>query len=106
MAKKKKRRNYIGGTIQINKRGFAFVTPEEVSDPKHLELGDIFIGPESQKNAMNGDKVEVDLIPEYLWGNSPEGIVVNVVDRKFTEVVGTFDKSKKFGFVIPDDKGL
>ena len=106
MAKKKKRRNYIVGTIQINKRGFAFVTPEEVSDPKHLELGDIFIGPESQKNAMNGDKVEVDLIPEYLWGNSPEGIVVNVVDRKFTEVVGTFDKSKKFGFVIPDDKRL
>lgn len=103
---KKKRRNYIIGRLQTHKKGFGFVVPEEVTDLNHINIADIYIAAESLHGAMNGDKVEVDLIPEYLWGNSPEGIIVNVLDRNFTEVVGTFDKSKKFGFVIPDDRKL
>ena len=54
--------------------------------------------------AMNGDEVEIDLIPEYLWRDSPEAIITKVLHRNTTEVVGTFDKSKKFGFVIPESK--
>ena len=54
--------------------------------------------------AMNGDEVEIDLIPEYLWRDSPEAIITTVLHRNTTEVVGTFDKSKKFGFVIPESK--
>lgn len=103
---KKKRRNYIIGRLQTHKKGFGFVVPEEVTDLNHINIADIYIAAESLHGAMNGDKVEVDLIPEYLWGNSPEGIIVNVLDRNFTEVAGTFDKSKKFGFVIPDDRKL
>ena len=48
--------------------------------------------------------MEIDLIPEYLWRDSPEAIITKVLSRNTTEVVGTFDKSKKFGFVIPESK--
>ena len=54
--------------------------------------------------AMNGDIVEVDLIPEYLWEQSREGIVTRIISRSVEEVVGTFEKNKKFGFVVPDDR--
>lgn len=106
MARKRKKRSCITGVLDITKRGFGFVRPDENNEEKYLEMGDIFVSKACLGNAMNGDRVEVDLIPEYLWGNSPEGIITKVLDRRYTEVVGTFDKSKKFGFVIPDDKKL
>ncbi len=65
---------------------------------------DVFIAASSMHGAMNGDEVEIDLIPEYLWRDSPEAIITKVLSRNTTEVVGTFDKSKKFGFVIPESK--
>ena len=85
--------------MKKHRRGFGFVTCENMEK-------DIFISPDSMAGAMNGDEVEIDLIPEYLWQDSPEGIVTKVLNRKFTEVAGTFEKSKKFGFVVPDGKKL
>ena len=59
---------------------------------------------------MNGDKVEVSILPETPWRagkeGSRQGAVVHILERGTTEVVGTFEKSKKFGFVIPDDKRI
>ncbi len=106
MAKVKNKRTYFTGVIQKHKRGFGFVVPDDDSDWQDIANKDIFIAPESINGAMNGDRVEVDLIPKHLWSNSPEGIVVKILDRKLTEVVGTFDKNKKFGFVIPDGKKM
>ena len=65
---------------------------------------DIFISPSDMNGAMEGDRVEVDLIPEYLWEQSPQGIITKVTDRKLKEVAGFFDKGKKFGFVVPVDR--
>lgn len=86
----------IIGTIEKHPRGFGFVRQEEGAD--------IFIAPDNMGGAMNGDTVEVDLLPPYLWTKSKEGIVTRVLERKTTEVVGTFQKNKKFGFVVPDDQ--
>lgn len=54
---------------------------------------------------MNGDMVEVKIIDENS-GNSKEGVIVQVVERNTKQVVGTFEKSRNFGFVIPDDSTL
>lgn len=54
--------------------------------------------------AMDGDTVEVDLIPQALWKSSREGIIIRIVKRNTKEVAGTFEKSKRFGFVVPDGK--
>jgi len=76
------------------------VTPEDEDG----SAGDIFVPGKSMNGAMNGDIVEVDLIPEYLWEQSREGIVTRIISRSVEEVVGTFEKNKKFGFVVPDDR--
>lgn len=96
MAKKKKRHVYTG-ILSKHRKGFGFVSCEEIED-------DIFVSAASMGGAMNGDEVEIDLIPNYLWRQSPEGIITKVLNRKTIEVVGTFDKNKKFGFVVPDGK--
>lgn len=96
MAKSKKRK-VLTGELMKHRRGFGFVSCDDVED-------DIFIAADSMGSAMDGDTVEIDLIPEYLWGRSPEGIVTRVVSRAVTEVAGTFKRNKKFGFVIPESR--
>ena len=96
MAKKKKRKMHTG-ILSKHPRGFGFVTCEDIEK-------DVFIAAGSMGGAMNGDEVEVDLIPEYLWKQSPEGIIVKVISRQTEEVAGTFEKSRKFGFVVPESR--
>ena len=96
MAKKKKRKMHTG-ILSKHPRGFGFVTCEDIEK-------DVFIAAGSMGGAMNGDEVEVDLIPEYLWKQSPEGIIVKVLSRQTEEVAGTFEKSRKFGFVVLESR--
>lgn len=84
------------GIIEKHGRGFGFVRQEDDED--------IFVAPSNMFGAMNGDLVEVDLLPPHLWNKSKEGIVAKVLERNYTEVIGTFQKNKRFGFVVPDDK--
>ena len=96
MSKKNKKTEPVLGIIEKHARGFGFVRQEEGED--------IFIGPANTLGAMNGDLVEVDILPEYLWNRSMEGIVTKIIERKYTEVVGTFQDNGRFGFVVPDDR--
>jgi len=84
------------GIIEKHERGFGFVRQEDDED--------IFVAPSNMFGAMNGDLVEVDLLPPHLWNKSKEGIVAKVLERNYTEVIGAFQKNKRFGFVVPDDK--
>ncbi len=88
----------ITGIIEKHPKGFGFVRQDEG--------GDIFIGRNNMLGAMNGDLVEADLLPPYLWTRSKEGIVTKILQRNTVEVVGTFQKNKGFGFVIADDKKI
>lgn len=96
---RKKQRPAVTGILSKHKKGFGFVIPDEGSFDR-----DIFISPSDMNGAMEGDRVEVDLIPEYLWEQSPQGIITKVTDRKLKEVAGFFDNGKKFGFVVPVDR--
>ena len=84
---RKKQRPAVTGILSKHKKGFGFVIPDEGSFDR-----DIFISPSDMNGAMEGDRVEVDLIPEYLWEQSPQGIITKVTDRKLKEVAGFFDK--------------
>ena len=84
---------YIG-----NERGFGFVKIAE-NEP------DIFISKKDKKDALNGDVVEIKIINKNS-GEHKEGTVIKVIKRNTTQVVGTFEKSKNFGFVVPDDNKL
>ena len=88
----------LQGKFIGHERGFGFV---KISDDEP----DIFIAKKNKKDAMSGDIVEVKIIDENS-GNSKEGAIVQVVERNTKQVVGTFEKSRNFGFVVPDDNSL
>lgn len=91
---------FLTGTFIGNARGFGFVEVEG-------EEKDIFI-PESQiGGAMHGDLVQISLLSEKAAeGKHREGAVVKILQRGTTQAVGTFQKSKNFGFVVPDNLKL
>ena len=88
----------IKGVFSKNRRGFGFV---EIADSDENER-DIYIAPADQKDAMTGDTVTVDLIPEIYWeGSRPEGIITKIDRRSITHVTGTYIKRKKYSVVLP-----
>ena len=94
--KKQNENNLITGVLEKTRTGIGFVRQEEG--------GDIFIDRDNMKDAMHGDTVQVDLLPEHLWGKSREGLVDHVLIHANTEVVGVYERRKKFGFVVADNK--
>lgn len=86
------------GKFIANAKGFGFVETEELET-------DIFIGEMDMKGAMHGDTVEVR-IRTYRGGKRPEGVIVKILERGVTEVVGTFQRRKKFGFVVSDNQKI
>jgi ribonuclease R len=86
----------IKGKISGNKRGFAFVIPEDNSRP------DIFISPKNLHGAMHNDTVLCRIIGEE--GKSDEGEVISIINRGSDTVVGTYIYSYGYGFVEPDDQ--
>lgn len=91
---------YITGTFIGNVRGFGFVDVEG-------EEEDIFISESQINGAMHGDLVQVALLDSKTsGGRRREGTVIKVLQRATTRAVGTFQKNKNFGFVIPDNLKL
>ncbi len=87
------------GLFVGTRRGFGFVTPEEGGN-------DIFIPEENTGGAFHGDTVQYLVIGESHGGRRAWGRVVKVVKRGVTEVIGTYQRHKKNGFVIPDNQKL
>ncbi len=85
------------GEFQSNSNGFGFI---RVLD----EENDIFIPRRFINGAMHKDKVLCKVTLEKNAGKKREGEVVKVLEKGKKKIVGTFEKSKSFGFVIPDDK--
>ena len=88
----------VVGTFTSHAKGFGFVSVEDREE-------DIFIGENDTGDAFLGDTVEVALKGKNT-GKRQEGVVVKVLAHTITEVVGTFEKSKNFGFVVPDNQRI
>ncbi len=92
--------NLIAGTLDGNQKGFAFLRPD------NKDISDIFISPVDMNGAMHGDRVIVRPMKTTEEVKSPEGKVIRILERANEYVIGTFQKSKNFGFVVPDDKKI
>lgn len=102
ITKKKKygtteRMNLIAGRIQGNKKGFAFLIPD------NKDFKDLFIPQEKLNGAMHNDRVIARLTSPELQTKKSEGEVIRILKRANEKIVGTFENSKNFGFVVPDD---
>lgn len=83
------------GIFSAHHRGFGFVTIEGCD-------GDLFVPPDDTGDAMDGDTVQV-IIDENGRGGRAEARVLKVLKHANETLIGTFEKNKSFGFVIPDN---
>lgn len=97
-----KEADLIPGRIQITKGGRGFLMPDEPG------MAEIAIPGSGTGTAMNEDRVLVrlDVKPQGKRVKSEKphtGTVVRVLERRRTQIVGTYKRGKQFSYVIPDD---
>ncbi|QSX06246.1 ribonuclease R [Sedimentibacter sp. zth1] len=90
----------IMGVIEGNQKGYGFLIPN------NKDIRDIFISPVDLNGAMHGDKVFVKSDGNSYDDKSPEGKVVKILERVNKTIIGAFQQSKSFGFVVPDDNKI
>ena len=90
---------YYDGIYRKNQKGFGFVKIEDQED-------EIYIAKENSKNALNGDRVLIEIIEEKNKLKKAEGKVVKILKHEKDTIVGRFENNKNFGFVVPDDKNF
>lgn len=88
-------KKYLEGTFIGHPKGFGFVEIEDQDE-------DIFISESQLNGALHHDKVQVVLLPN-TGGKRREGTIVSILSHEIKEIVGTFEKSKNFGFVRADN---
>ncbi len=96
--------NLLLGTISRHPKGFGFLVSEDHNQE------DLYIHSSDLNGALHGDKVIARIKRpagfDARTGTKfrAEGEVIRILQRKAQYVVGTFENSKHFGFVVPDDK--
>jgi ribonuclease R len=95
-----RRMNLCVGRLQGNARGYAFLIPD---DPQEQ---DVYIKSEDMGGAMHNDRVVARLYRHLEDGRRREGEIIRVLKRANEKIVGTYESSRYFGFVVPDDKRL
>ncbi|NLY43681.1 MAG: ribonuclease R [Clostridiaceae bacterium] len=94
------RMGLVVGRFQGNERGFGFVIPDDET------IADVFIPLEEVNGAMHNDRVIARFTRAIVEGRRAEGEIIRILKRANDTVVGTFESSKYFGFVVPDDRRL
>ncbi len=92
------RQAFIEGVVDMNQSGSAYVVSDQVKE-------DIFIPPKFIGQALNGDKVKVFLLAKRKR-KSPEGQIVEIIERARMEFAGKLDVSEKYAFVVPDNRKM
>ena len=86
---------YLTGVFTAHPRGFGFVTVEG-------EEEDIFIPAAQTNGALHKDTVQITL-SKNSSGKRKEGTVTKILSRGTEQLVCTYEKSKTFGFAVPDN---
>ena len=85
------------GKISVARGGFGFLIVED--DPV-----DVFIPATKLNTALDGDRVMVRV--SGTENGRPTGSVIKIVERVSRNIVGIFNRSKTFSFVVPDNKKI
>ena len=84
------------GTFIGHYKGFGFVEVEGQEQ-------DIFIPENDTGSAMHQDKVQILVRNGHKEGKRQEGVVLKVLERGMPSIVGTYQSSRDYGFVISDN---
>lgn len=89
--------NLIVGTLQGHRRGYGFLIPE------NKEHDDVFISSDDLNGALHGDKIVVRAKLKSPDSKKQEGEVIRILEHANETLVGLYESSKNFAFVIPVD---
>ena len=91
---------YKTGVLRLNSKGFGFV---KVPDSDN----EIFVSRDNMNKALNDDEVLVQIIEGNVGsGEHDEGKIIKILRHGKDTIVGTFQNSRNFGFVVPDDSNF
>lgn len=85
------------GKFESTQKGFGFVTVEGEED-------DIYIAGKDIGDALHNDTVQVIVTAERREGRSREGKILRVIERGTLNIVGVYERSGNYGFVVPDNQ--
>lgn len=88
----------VTGVFESNQKGFGFLRMEG-------EEEDIFIPEPEVNGALHLDTVQIKIVAEKR-GKRKEGSIVKIIERGSDKIVGTYESSKNFGFVVPDNQKI
>lgn len=89
----------VAGKLQGHQKGYGFVIPE-------TNESDVFIAIANMNGAMHGDKVIAKVTKEEMEGKRREGEIIRILQRGNKTIIGTYEDSENFGFVVADDKRI
>ena len=91
--------NVVSGRLIGHRDGYGFVVPDA---PLAGTDQDIYISSDGMGSAMNGDRVEVQVLRAKPDGRR-EGRILRVTDRAQKTVVGQFHCGQRYNYVMPFD---
>ena len=92
----KSRGVFLTGVFTAHPKGFGFVSVDGMEE-------DVFIPEDQVHGAMHQDTVQITVKPGQS-GKRREGAVNRIVKRGTDRIVGLYQESRNFGFVIPDNE--
>ncbi|MFC2768592.1 MAG: ribonuclease R [Mitsuokella sp.] len=97
------RMHLVVGKLSMTAKGFGFIVPDVRESEEET---DVFVPASDLATAMHGDRVVARVHAAEEEGRSREGEIIRILKRANEKIVGTFESSKTFGFVTPDNTKL
>ena len=89
----------IAGTIIANPDGFGFLRPDTGKGD------DLFLPPVEMRKVMHGDRAMASVTGMDRRGRR-EGVIVEVLERRVSRLIGRFTLDSGISFVVPDDRRI
>ncbi len=101
----------IGGQYRADKSMFQLIGKVEHVNKNYAFVvidgqEDVWVSTEDLKSAIDGDTVQVVVFSDFRSKRRREGRVEKVVERGRTELVGSFEMSGRYPFVVPDGRRI
>ncbi|OWW20868.1 ribonuclease R [Noviherbaspirillum denitrificans] len=90
--------NFIEGRVNGHRDGYGFLAPEDGSE-------DIFLPEKEMQKVLHGDRVQIRISGTDRRGR-PEGMIVEVLERANTHVIGRLLNENGVWIVAPEDKRI